>query len=304
MLLHVPILRWDCHLGTGRGPFLIVESVSFPSTDIEPHMSFSPPNLDGLSFSSGPSGVRFLKALAQTCGFGLSARDSKTSDRIRLYCSRSDYKKGEKTTKTGCQFKLVLHHSEQAGLFSIGAKRCLEHNHDVEIPATSGISEQIRDSVSDLRKCGVDVDRVIEYVHLKTGSILTPFEIASIEDPDVLETVQHVAETDLLMQSVVSTGGSCYSFEVDFEGGRKRAALLTVTQSELDNLRKFGDCVFMDGTAIRNGLGWTTVPITLVDNRRELCSGGVLFAAWEKAVMYNWVMTTLSEIVGQNLLLC
>jgi hypothetical protein len=48
-------------------------------------------------------------------------------------------------------------------------------------------------------------------------------------------------------------------------------------------------------------LGWTTYPITLVDDAKGLVSGWLLFTAYEREEMFAWLLTHLNNILGPGL---
>jgi hypothetical protein len=48
-------------------------------------------------------------------------------------------------------------------------------------------------------------------------------------------------------------------------------------------------------------MGWTTVPVTLVDDSKEILSGGFLFTAFEREEMYLWFLQTLQGILVDHL---
>jgi hypothetical protein len=49
--------------------------------------------------------------------------------------------------------------------------------------------------------------------------------------------------------------GECRIFTLEADGELTRAAIFTFTIEERRNLERFGDVVFLDGTAVRNPLG-------------------------------------------------
>jgi hypothetical protein len=67
----------------------------------------------------------------------------------------------------------------------------------------------------------------------------------------------------------------CYICELPDGDDFVRAAVFTVSPIEATNLNRFGDVLFLDGTAIRNAMGWAKVPVTLVDDSKEILSGGL-----------------------------
>jgi hypothetical protein len=67
------------------------------------------------------------------------------------------------------------------------------------------------------------------------------------------------------------------------------------------DLRGFGDAIFLDGTAIKNPMEWTTYPITLVNDERELGSEGLMFTAFEREEVFEWILELLDRVLGATL---
>ena len=66
------------------------------------------------------------------------------------------------------------------------------------------------------------------------------------------------------------------------------------------NILKFGDVIFFDGTKICNPLNWEAFPITLIDNNRELISGGVFFLGLETTEVFDWTLKIMNERTKQR----
>jgi hypothetical protein len=253
--------------------------------------------LSHLQFRDGPSGVAYLKALALQNGFRLSARDSDKGDRIRLYCHRASRGEGHRrTTKTACPMKIQL--LRQDGLYHVSGKRQLEHNHDMLTSLQADIPEDIQATVADLLKVGVEKTRILDYVYLRTGRLLSSFQLAAIDSKDLQIALD--TDTNSLLE-YMQDKGECRLFELLMDEEQKRAAILTITNEERQNLERFGDVVFLDGTVVRNPLGWNTYPIILVDDEKGLISGGLLFTAYEREQMFEWLLQSLHEILGATL---
>jgi hypothetical protein len=238
-------------------------------------------------------GVSFLKALAEKEGFRLSLGDAKDAPRIRLLCHRAAYQKGKvRTTKTDCPFIVAIKNSKHLGCYVVSPKSCLQHNHEVQAPAAEDIAPDLQQMVRDMKRVGVANAQISDFVFMRSGSLLTCFDLARLVGefhPEVLNL-----ETEALISEMDEGGGCWWAYEVEVEGSTKRAAILTMTPEERDNLRHYGDVIFLDGTFIANELGWTTVPVVLINHQREIVSGGWLFTAVEQTEIYLWVLTTLN----------
>ena len=76
-----------------------------------------------------------------------------------------------------------------------------------------------------------------------------------------------------------------------------RIAVFTITREELENLREFGDVLFLDGTQIPNKLCWQCFPITVVDSCLSIRCAGVLFAARGTGDIFTWLLAELLSIM-------
>jgi hypothetical protein len=126
----------------------------------------------------------------------------------------------------------------------------------------------------------------------KSHIVLPKAAIDSQDLPMALET-----DTNVLLGHMYDKA-ECRIFTSEADGELKRAAIFTLTVEEQRNLERFGDVVFLYGTAARNPLGWTTYPVTLVDDEKTLLSGRLLFTAYEREDMFEWLLDALNEIIG------
>jgi hypothetical protein len=93
----------------------------------------------------------------------------------------------------------------------------------------------------------------VEALYQMVGHIPTPQQLSSVIGTDQLEVPG--SETEELIAHVASQGGLCEIFEVPTG---ERTAVLTIIPLEYENLQRYGDVVFLDGTMVRNALEWTT----------------------------------------------
>jgi hypothetical protein len=169
-------------------------------------------------------------------------------------------------------------------LYHIQGHPQLEHNHDLLSPKHPDITDDLEAIVKDLLKVGMPRTRILDFLVLRTGRIFSWFQLAELDSEDIRRAIG--TDTDRLLE-YMCTRGDCWLFEVPVDDEMKRAAILTITAEERENLGLFGDVVFLDGTAVRNPLGWTTYPMTLVDDAKGIVSGGLLFTAYEREEMFT-----------------
>jgi hypothetical protein len=259
--------------------------------------SFEPGLLSQLKFTTGAQAVAYLRALARQNGFDLPSRDSFTSDAIRLYCHRGDRGHGEKTTKTGCEFGLKLRRHEEGYVIMPDSR--LEHNHPLLPAKAPALPQDVEEHAKLMAKIGVARPAVVRFIHEATGTFPTATQVASLFSPERPHPDQ--SQTDALIAHVEGNGGLCIQWETIEFDEPVRGAVLTVTPDKLRNLRQFGDVLFLDGTAIRNELGWTTYPVTLLDNGNQIVSGGLLFTAFERTEVFCWLLGHFVTFLGDKL---
>ena len=259
---------------------------------------FVPDFLSSLSFTTGGAGVTFLKALALRNGFKLSCRDSMKGDTIRLQCHRGSRNRGKsKTTKTDCPFTLKLRKHDAK--FIIMPQCTLEHNHPMLTSGREQLPDEVESCARSMLAVGIARPLILAFIQERTGRFLTRQELSNLFEAESVDAIG--TESADLIAHVETEGGMCYPFDIPSGDDFVRAAVFTLTAIEATNLERFGDVLFLDGTAIRNAMGWTTVPVTLVDDSKEILSGGLLFTAFEREEIYLWFIQTLHIILANKL---
>jgi hypothetical protein len=269
-------------------------SMDNPSrTDVEP-AAFTPAYLSTLRFPQAVAAQSHLQSLAIQNGFKVSSRDALTADYIRFYCHRGKHSKGEhQSTKTDCPFQLNLRRETAIrGPYHVMPSSVLEHNHDLLPAGAPPLSEAIRSTAKAMLEIGIERRAVIATVYQLIGHPPTPEQLASIMDTDQMTHL--VSETEALIHYMTENGGDWFAFEIPTG---ERAAILTITPPETANLRQFGDVIFLDGTMMRNPLGWTTIPITLINECYQIVSGGLLFTAYETEEVFDWFLAKLWDFL-------
>jgi hypothetical protein len=160
------------------------------------------------------------------------------------------------------------------------------------------IPESVGNSVRDLITIGVTNVQIIQFIQKQTGCLLSRYDIDAFRHPAIAHAL--LGETESLLNNL-KPEDNVFIFTQTFQGEERRAAILIVTASERQNLSRFGDVIWLDGTTIKNDLGWTTWPITLCDDRKELASGGVFFTAFENTESFAWFLQTLEGLVRDSL---
>jgi hypothetical protein len=171
----------------------------------------------------------------------------------------------------------------------------LEHNHEMLTNRPEALPDDIASTVRAMLSVGVPKALVLAFVHETTGRCLSRQELSSGFGAESVPVLR--VESAELIANVEADGGICHVYDLPDGDDFARADVFTLTQEESMNLTRFGDVLFLDGTAIRNAMGWATVPVTLVDDCKEIISGGLLFTAFEREEIYVWFLATLSRIL-------
>jgi hypothetical protein len=127
---------------------------------------------------------------------------------------------------------------------------------------------EMSEIIRDTRKITVPNPKIIEFVELPTETDIILTELDIYRNHDFQST--SLTDTDRLL-STLKHGDQSDVHEVEVDGRICRAALLTLTDWEQENVRRLGDVLWLAGTVSKNILGWATTawPITLCDDRKE-----------------------------------
>lgn len=243
-------------------------------------------DLNKLSFQSGEELSNYLKGLAKRNGFKIYQKDSKTSNRIRFYCSYHQMHKDVKNTnKIGCNFHLSFNKNAN-GIYILSKNSNFTHLHNIEIEEYDNLDE-VQEDVICMKKIGISNYHVIMYIESKYNISLTRYDISKMlkEDPC------NVSETEQI-NNYMDKKGKCFIFE---DSNCNVAGIYTITYEEIENFKLYGDFLVIDGTTIPNFLEWTIVPISLQGNNMELLSGGIAFTSSENSEFYEWLIGILSS---------
>ena len=155
----------------------------------------------------------------------------------------------------------------------------LEHNHDL-VPAlyTHRLLEpDTTEMINQLHASGVKPLQIKRYLEQK-GIHLSTLQIQYVIRKVEVGTFQ--AESEELIAYVNEDPHALTRvFETEVEGERHRFAVLTFTAKELEKLKRFADVLFIDGTMSQLRLRWEVLPLTAVDQYRELVSCGIVYAS-------------------------
>ena len=247
--------------------------------------------LGTLKFNSSQDAYNYLNSLAASEGFKLTRKDTLSSPCIRCFCFKANISKGQKTLKTGCQFHFsIIKKNEEDGniQFVIGSKKNLLHNHELVVPRSKSVNEDTQEIVKKMKKIGIKNYQICEFIQIEKGILITPADIESISanmEPE--KTSFQTAELSHYMNSI---SGNFEIYSIQKENKNNIIAIFTQTEEEHENLLKYGDVIFFDGTKINNELRWDLFPVTLIDNNKEIVSGGVFFLGLQTSDVFRWTL--------------
>jgi hypothetical protein len=160
------------------------------------------------------------------------------------------------------------------------------------------IPDQVDNSIRDLLALGVPNPVIVQFVERQTGHLVSVHGVEVFRTPETEQAM--LTEADSLLAKV-KPGEKCFLRNVRFQGTEHRAEVLLIMELEQQNLERFGDVLWMDGTAFKNSIGWNTWAITLCNDRKQLASGGVFFTAFENEEAFPWLLQTFNDILGDRL---
>lgn len=267
------------------------------SVDEEQQMSrfFTEDALRAMQFESLHAAYIHLRIQAMKHGFDIGSTQSFHSVYATFYCLRGGRQRGEKTTKTGCKWKLKLVPDENSDSFgAVRIKTCvLEHNHELypDIYSVFNMKEPSQELVRSMRDAKIEPRKIIQVMESLGEEGLTAAQIRKICTPRGLTL--SVSESSDLEQYVSECGGACFRYIIDRNYCQ---GVLTILPFEKENLERFSSVIFLDGTQTHAHLNWQVIPITLIDQYRRIRSGGLCFLASTDEETLTWLLETLFSL--------
>jgi len=256
---------------------------------------FSHEYLSTLRYTHVESLVKYLKGMADRCGFKLSLKDSIKNRSIRMYCSKGNTSKGEhKTSKTDCPFKLIIIQKFDNGeYFVVSPASCLDHNHET-IPKGYDLNNKTKSDIVKLSEMGLSAQLVQDVLFNIEGIQVSQKEIGEISTSI---SVMKDQDTDPLFSFMVDSNdfiNYCYTSD------QKRVAALTITKDEYNNLQQYGDVIFINSIPFENNLRWSIITIVVIDQFKHYRSGGLCFFSYDGDFVYEWLFNHIYSIVGEK----
>ena len=256
---------------------------------------FTEANLSRLRFDSGKSALQHLKIEAMKHGFEISSNNSMRSSYINVYCSKGGRQRGDHTTKVGCEWGFCIAPVNDT-LTEWGLVRLrLEHNHELT-PDKYSIYTLPADKQDLIRKM---LDTGISPTHIQRFLINSgDKELSTLQIRKLAGRASEFrrSETEDLRHYMQSVDGFVARMETRMDGTLYVHAVFTAMPFEQENLKRFGDVIWLDGTQRQNYLNWEIIPVTVIDQFKRIRSGGVFFVSRGDQEVIEWILRTLLDI--------
>lgn len=254
--------------------------------------------LQDLKFDNNRDLFDHLKIEALKSGFDIASRQPLAGLYGSFYCTRGGRVRRAKTSKCGCTFQFKSTTGSDGKVhIRIDETLELKHNHEL-VPALFAhriVEKDTKNMINELHAVGVKPMQIKGYLEQK-GNHFSTLQIQYVIRRAEIATFQ--TESEELIEFVNQEANALTRvFEREIEGRVHRFAVLTFTAEELDNLKRFGDVLFIDGTMANLRMRWEVLPITGVDEHRELVSCGIMYASVTNEEVLTWLLSELWRIL-------
>ena len=199
--------------------------------------------------------------------------------------------RGNDTKKTGCPFRIYLTPGED-GRAVIRAE-CLEHNHPLTPDKYSifTLAPDKQDMIRKMLDSGVAPNAIQRFLERSGDTGISTLQIRRLAGRD--KAFQN-RETEDLRRYMEDVGGVFKRMEVRLEDKVYVHGVFTAMDFEVENMRRFGDVIWLDGTQRQNYLKWEIIPITLIDSFKRIRSGGMFFVSRGDQEILEWVLNMIN----------
>ena len=215
----------------------------------------------------------------------------------KFYCSNGDRTYGKKSNITNCQFQFTSTTEQTSDGTFVRIKTdqslILEHNHDL-IPVSYShklLDDDIINFINTLANAHISPNKIQKVLINRNIYNVSTMQIQSIINRDNIQQFKN--QSNDLINYMKSCGGYAECFDLDDEGITKRLAVLTIHKNELENLKNYGDVLFIDGTHAQLQLKWEVIPITAITKDLTICSCGILYTAISNEEILKWLLSKI-----------
>ena len=251
--------------------------------------------LKAMKFDTMHNAYIHLRVQAMKAGFDIGSTQSFHSVYSTFYCLKGGRQRGDRTNKTGCEWRLtIVPDSDSKSFGAVRIKDCfLEHNHDLhpDIYSVFNCSETSQDLIRSMREANIEPRKIVRVMESLGEEGVTAAQIRRICGPR--SVALGISESAELEKYVTEFGGICSRHIVDENYCQ---GVITVMPFEMENLRRFSSVIFLDGTQTHCHLNWEVIPITMIDQYRRIRSGGLCFLSATDEETLTWLLSKLLSI--------
>lgn len=254
-------------------------------------------DLVGAEFSGLEAAYKHIQIEALKAGFEVGCSQSFESVHGKIYCLKGGRKRGERSSKTGCQWAVKLGtagHNHAVKVTHVS----LEHNHEChpDLYSVFTCGEREQDLIRKMHQVAIPPRKIAELMELIGVEGITSGQVRRLIDRDTGHLEDGVTESSELQDYVERNQGAFYAMKTSVGEREYCQGCLSIMPFEMENLERFASVLFIDGTQNTSRLGWELVPITLIDQYRRIRSGGVAFLACTDEESICWLLETLASI--------
>ena len=252
---------------------------------------FTRERLQSMTFETAEVAYKHLRVEAMRCGFTIATNQSKRSNYMTIHCGKGGRVRGNDTKKTGCPFRLYLTPREEDGRCVIRAE-CVEHNHPLTPDKYSifTLAPDKQDLIRKMLDSGVAPNAIQRFLERSGETGVSTLQIRRLAGRD--KAFQN-RETEDLRRYMEDVGGVFKRMEIRLDEKCYVHAVFTAMDFEVENMRRFADVIWLDGTQRQNYLKWEIIPITLIDSFKRIRSGGCsLLVAVTKRFLSGFSMSS------------
>ena len=252
---------------------------------------FTRERLQSMTFETAEVAYKHLRVEAMRCGFTIATNQSKRSNYMTIHCGKGGRVRGNDTKKTGCPFRLYLTPREEDGRCVIRAE-CVEHNHPLTPDKYSifTLAPDKQDLIRKMLDSGVAPNAIQRFLERSGETGVSTLQIRRLAGRD--KAFQN-RETEDLRRYMEDVGGVFKRMEIRLDEKCYVHAVFTAMDFEVENMRRFADVIWLDGTQRQNYLKWEIIPITLIDSFKRIRSGGMFFVSRGDQEILEWVLNVI-----------
>ena len=201
--------------------------------------------LKAMKFDTMHNAYIHLRVQAMKAGFDIGSTQSFHSVYSTFYCLKGGRQRGDRTNKTGCEWRLtIVPDSDSKSFGAVRIKDCfLEHNHDLhpDIYSVFNCSETSQDLIRSMREANIEPRKIVRVMESLGEEGVTAAQIRRICGPR--SVALGISESAELEKYVTECGGICSRHIVDENYCQ---GVITVMPFEMENLRRFSSVIFLD----------------------------------------------------------